>query len=161
MARPSPDLSYHPGFGSEISSEALPHALPKGQVSCCKLRNFRLINYVSYFRIIRKYVPTVCIVSSSPAPPLHVPARPTNGGALLIEFVVCPQNYRSPPCTSWLYRVRPSIGHEPYQPLPHKTLTNDFNKCAPNPNQVGMYTLHCRPLSNYGHVSSMCLVSGH
>ena len=26
-------LQYHPGFGSEISSEALPHALPKGQVS--------------------------------------------------------------------------------------------------------------------------------
>lgn len=26
-------LKYHPGFGSEISSEALPHALPKGQVS--------------------------------------------------------------------------------------------------------------------------------
>lgn len=26
-------LKYHPGFGSEISSEALPHALPKGQNS--------------------------------------------------------------------------------------------------------------------------------
>ena len=26
-------LKYHPGFGSEISSEALPDALPKGQVS--------------------------------------------------------------------------------------------------------------------------------
>jgi len=29
-------LKYHPGFGSEISSEALPHALPKGQVSSRK-----------------------------------------------------------------------------------------------------------------------------
>ncbi|XP_065907305.1 homogentisate 1,2-dioxygenase-like [Dysidea avara] len=27
------ELKYHPGFGSEISSEALPHALPKGQNS--------------------------------------------------------------------------------------------------------------------------------
>lgn len=26
------DLKYHPGFCNEISSEALPHALPKGQV---------------------------------------------------------------------------------------------------------------------------------
>ena len=26
-------LQYHLGFGSEISSEALPHALPKGQAS--------------------------------------------------------------------------------------------------------------------------------
>ena len=25
-------FQYHPGFGSEISSEALPDALPKGQV---------------------------------------------------------------------------------------------------------------------------------
>ncbi|KAL5457206.1 hypothetical protein EMCRGX_G034451 [Ephydatia muelleri] len=25
------DLKYHPGFGAEISTEALPHALPKGQ----------------------------------------------------------------------------------------------------------------------------------
>ena len=25
-------LQYHPGFGSEVSTEALPDALPKGQV---------------------------------------------------------------------------------------------------------------------------------
>ena len=36
MASPSEEgrgqLRYHPGFCSEICSEALPHALPKGQV---------------------------------------------------------------------------------------------------------------------------------
>lgn len=36
-------LKYHPGFGSEISTEALPGALPKGQVC---LDSVVCINYI-------------------------------------------------------------------------------------------------------------------
>ena len=38
---------------------------------------------------------------------------------------------------SWLYRVRPSVGHEPFsKPLEHATLSSNWAACVPNPNQM-------------------------
>ncbi|KAJ8026408.1 Homogentisate 1,2-dioxygenase [Holothuria leucospilota] len=37
---------------------------------------------------------------------------------------------------SWLYRIRPSVLHEPFKPYPHKTLVDDWTQWHPNPNQL-------------------------
>lgn len=39
---------------------------------------------------------------------------------------------------SWLYRIRPSVTHEPFQPLsfPSETLTADFSRAIVTPNQL-------------------------
>lgn len=39
---------------------------------------------------------------------------------------------------SWLYRIRPSVTHEPFHPIgfPVETLTADFKKCSITPNQL-------------------------
>lgn len=37
---------------------------------------------------------------------------------------------------SWLYRIRPSVCHKPFTKIDNGLLTNNFEKCAPNPNQM-------------------------
>ncbi|CAI8011379.1 Homogentisate 1,2-dioxygenase [Geodia barretti] len=37
---------------------------------------------------------------------------------------------------SWLYRIRPSVVHDPFKALTQSTFTNDFRACPPNPNQL-------------------------
>ncbi|XP_065838067.1 homogentisate 1,2-dioxygenase-like [Oscarella lobularis] len=37
---------------------------------------------------------------------------------------------------SWLYRIRPSVGHNPFQKIDQGALTNDFTKWPTNPNQM-------------------------
>merc|ERR1712141_523275 len=37
---------------------------------------------------------------------------------------------------SWLYRIRPSIGHSKYEKMEHEFLSHDWNKQHPNPNQL-------------------------
>jgi homogentisate 1,2-dioxygenase len=37
---------------------------------------------------------------------------------------------------SWLYRIRPSVCHKPFQKIEKGNLENDFAKCAPNPAQI-------------------------
>lgn len=37
---------------------------------------------------------------------------------------------------SWLYRIRPSVQHEPFKPMDSGNLSNDWNQQHPNPNQV-------------------------
>lgn len=45
---------------------------------------------------------------------------------------------RSQQQRSWLYRIRPSVTHEPFHPLdfPAETLTSDFDRCIVTPNQL-------------------------
>ena len=37
---------------------------------------------------------------------------------------------------SWLYRIRPSVVHQPFELIEEGDLTNNFEKWPPNPNQV-------------------------
>lgn len=37
---------------------------------------------------------------------------------------------------SWLYRIRPSVLHLPFRPLEHPTLSGDWERRMPNPNQL-------------------------
>jgi len=37
---------------------------------------------------------------------------------------------------SWLYRIRPSVTHKPFEKIANGFLTNDFSKSSPNPNQL-------------------------
>ncbi|XP_044738003.1 homogentisate 1,2-dioxygenase isoform X2 [Chrysoperla carnea] len=37
---------------------------------------------------------------------------------------------------SWLYRIRPSVMHQPYKPVNHRNLTNNWNEQYPDPNQM-------------------------
>lgn len=37
---------------------------------------------------------------------------------------------------AWLYRIRPAAMHQPFEPLDHRLLTNDFAAVAPSPNQL-------------------------
>ncbi len=71
-------LRYHPGFGSDISSEALPGALPVGQVRSvcgCALDYHELL----YFRTTLRLVPMVSIVSSCLGLPLQLLVKATRG----------------------------------------------------------------------------------
>lgn len=36
----------------------------------------------------------------------------------------------------WLYRIRPSVMHEPFAPIKHQYLASEFGKRHPNPNQL-------------------------
>lgn len=73
-------LQYHPGFGSEISTEALPGALPKGQVPMSLLLKISLHHpfFVSN-RTTPKYVRMVYTVSSCRGQRSLLPGRPTRG----------------------------------------------------------------------------------
>ncbi|XP_063403520.1 homogentisate 1,2-dioxygenase-like isoform X1 [Mytilus trossulus] len=37
---------------------------------------------------------------------------------------------------SWLYRIRPSVKHNPFKPIDNGLFTNDWDKVKPNPNQM-------------------------
>lgn len=37
---------------------------------------------------------------------------------------------------SWLYRIRPSVTHEPFKAIPKGKLTNNWEEIPPNPNQL-------------------------
>lgn len=37
---------------------------------------------------------------------------------------------------SWLYRIRPSVIHKPFEKAFQGDLTHNWNECDPNPNQV-------------------------
>lgn len=89
-------LQYHPGFGSEISSEALPGALPVGQNN-----------------------PQKC--------PYSLYCEQLSGTAFTAP--------RASNKRVWLYRIRPSVMHSPFQRLANN-LTNDFSSWPPNPNQL-------------------------
>ena len=43
---------------------------------------------------------------------------------------------------SWLYRIRPSVVHEPFEELEVEHFTNNWNEYPPNPNQVRRYDYH-------------------
>lgn len=37
---------------------------------------------------------------------------------------------------SWLYRIRPSVGHNPFTPFSGGNVTHDWSEQTPDPNQV-------------------------
>lgn len=37
---------------------------------------------------------------------------------------------------TWLYRIRPSVGHDPFRPFNKCNITHDWNGEEPDPNQV-------------------------
>lgn len=37
---------------------------------------------------------------------------------------------------SWLYRIRPCVGHDPYKAFNRSNVTHDWNEQLPDPNQV-------------------------
>eukprot|EP00045_Choanoeca_perplexa_P002376 m.24187 g.24187 ORF g.24187 m.24187 type:complete len:455 (-) comp11480_c0_seq1:130-1494(-) len=41
------------------------------------------------------------------------------------------ENFRS-----WLYRIRPSVGHEPFEPIDCNKVVGSFADCVPDPNQM-------------------------
>lgn len=75
-------LKYHPGFGSEISSEALPHALPKGQVSAEGLLTVSELCVAFFSRTTHRYAHMACTASNCRGPPSRARAPPTREGAL-------------------------------------------------------------------------------
>lgn len=85
------------GFGNELSSEALPGALPVGRNS-----------------------PQRC--------PYGLYAEQISGTAFTAP--------RATNRRAWLYRIRPSAMHGPFEALDHEALTNEFNAVAPSPNQL-------------------------
>jgi homogentisate 1,2-dioxygenase len=38
---------------------------------------------------------------------------------------------------SWLYRIRPSVHHTPFEKFPQPWITHNWDDQHPNPNQVG------------------------
>ena len=138
-------LKYHPGFCNEICSEALPHALPKGQVCAthCTVACNSTYVCVCALRTTLKCVPMACIVSSCPGRPSPVPEVPTGEGkAVWLHFELGSPIHALTHAHSWLYRIRPSVMHQPFQPRAHSTLIADFSKCPPNPNQVSSHLVH-------------------
>ena len=90
-------LRYLQGFGNEVSSEALPGALPTGQNS-----------------------PQQC--------PYGLYAEQLSGTAFTLP--------RHSNRRSWLYRIRPSSMHQPFQRIDNGRLVSDFSGSEPSPNQL-------------------------
>jgi len=88
---------YHSGFGSHVSSEALPDALPAGQNS-----------------------PQKC--------PYGLYAEQLSGTSFTKP--------RGQNQYSWLYRIRPSVCHTPYEKIPLGLLCSKFDHDDPTPNQL-------------------------
>lgn len=65
-------------------------------------------------------------------PPPPSPPGPWSPAPLLLSTPYSAQQ------RSWLYRIRPSVTHEPFHPLefPTETLTADFTSAAVTPNQL-------------------------
>ena len=90
-------LRYLHGFGNELSSEALPGALPTEQNS-----------------------PQQC--------PYGLYAEQLSGTAF-----TAPRHANR---RSWLYRIRPSAMHQPFQRIANGRLLSDFGGTEPSPNQL-------------------------
>ena len=90
-------LRYLHGFGNELSSEALPGALPTEQNS-----------------------PQQC--------PYGLYAEQLSGTAF-----TAPRHANR---RSWLYRIRPSAMHQPFQRIANGKLLSDFGGTEPSPNQL-------------------------
>ena len=74
-------MQYHPGFGSEISSEALPHALPKGQVSGSHTADDVLMVFSS--RTVPSNVPMDFMLNNSQGQLSPVPGRQIVEGIII------------------------------------------------------------------------------
>ncbi len=99
----------------------------------------------------------------TPPPPTHVLLTPSSGNELQSEALpnalpksqnnpkVCPYGLyceqlsgtaftapRHANQRAWLYRIKPSVTHEPFHPLnfPVNTLTSDFTNAVITPNQL-------------------------
>ena len=88
----------------------------------------------SPLRTTPKYVPTTSTVSNCLDQLSHAQERPTREGK---QFTSWSKYYSYVFTTfSWLYRIRPSVLHEPFQPMDSGNITNDFTRFKPNPNQL-------------------------
>lgn len=103
---------YLPGFGSHLTSEALPDALPKGQNS-------------------PQECPYGLYAEQLSGTAFTVP-RDRNQR----RYVVCCRPWLTLP--SWFYRILPSANHLPMKPAETLSthLNTDFSKCVPHPNQL-------------------------
>ncbi|XP_048577318.1 homogentisate 1,2-dioxygenase [Nematostella vectensis] len=116
------DLKYMSGFGNEFSSESLPDALPKGQIT-----------------------PQKC--------PYGLYAEQLSGSAFTAPRG---KNFRS-----WLYRIRPSVIHQPFKPIPQGNLTHDWKGAEPDPNQMRWKPFDLPPASdNVDFVQGLSTVCG-
>lgn len=155
---------YMAGFGNHFATEALPGALPKGQNSPQVVRARSLDcdrgpgwsqGRAVATRAERVPSPRSIAVAPEPRPP----PRPTRAvpfravcRAAVWHGLHCraqgqPAHVRGPSPArsrltlpllrdSWLYRIRPSVLHGPFKPLPHATLKSDFSSERVDPNQV-------------------------
>jgi homogentisate 1,2-dioxygenase len=110
------ELKYIDGFGSYVTTEALPGALPVGQNS-----------------------PQVC--------PYGLYSEQLSGSAFTAPRV---KNFRS-----WLYRIRPSVVHDPFTESEVQKLHEEFEKLVITPNQ-----LRWDPLAFPSDTSSIDFVDG-
>lgn len=92
-------LKYHPGFGSEISSEALPGALPVGQVCLkCLFPEHQSIEWYTHVcRTTPSAVPMVYTVSNCLGQLLLLLERPTKD----LGFIVFDHQWSISPSKIW------------------------------------------------------------
>ena len=114
-------FSYLSGLGNSFSSEAVPGSLPAGQNSplLCPLGLYaEQLSGTSFttprHRNLRTYVPTLPTFSSYLSP-----------GMLQVQD---PFNFFNCLCR-WLYRIKPSVTHEPFHPRDptNRRLVGDFD----------------------------------
>ncbi|TKR93211.1 hypothetical protein L596_007708 [Steinernema carpocapsae] len=61
---------------------------------------------------------------------------------------------------SWLYRIRPSVVHNPFEPIASTKFTNDFSKIPPNPNQLRWNPFPLAETDNVDFVDGLYTVCG-
>jgi homogentisate 1,2-dioxygenase len=95
----SDGLTYHPGFGNQVSTEAVPGALPQGR-------------------------------NSPQRTPFGLYAEQLSGSAFTAP--------RSENRRSWLYRLRPTAAHSPYELYAGGALVRSapFDEVRPSPNRL-------------------------
>lgn len=132
---PEGDFKYQAGFGNHFATEALPDALPKDQV-------LTLVYYVySYLRPLCNH--PLVRASSFCVPVLLILLFPTQNGPQVCPYGLYAEQLtgtaftapRAKNLRSWLYRIRPSVGHSRLLPLPHAAFNRGIDDFVADPNQ--------------------------
>ena len=112
----STELKYMSGFGCEFDSEALPGALPKGQLTPQKYSPFPSSSHLHHEYLFFQHPNCRC--------PYGLYAEQLSGMAFTVP--------RHAQQRSWLYRILPSAKHNSWSPMPGKTdISGVFQNTTP------------------------------
>lgn len=126
-----PDLSYQSGFGNHFASEAIPGALPPGQNSplICPYGLYAEQISGTSFTSPRKLNLRRSIIPTFPCA-FEVFFKYWSVDYLFDSYIFFFLSFVFVRLVSWLYRIKPSVTHEPFKPRSpgHGKLVSEFDQ---------------------------------